>query len=116
MKQGASIEEICLELDICIQTLYNWFDKYPEFLEAKKRGDSFSKGWWLREGRTNLHDRDFSYTGWYMNMKNRFGWADKQNIDHTTKGESLKADLSKLTDAEIRTLIKLQSKSGTGET
>lgn len=41
------------------------------------------------------------------------------DIDHTTDGESLKAenytDLSKLTDAELRTLAKLQRKSRAGK-
>lgn len=41
------------------------------------------------------------------------------DIDHTTDGESINAsnntDLSKLTDAELRTLSKLQRKSRTGK-
>ena len=44
MKQGASIEEICLELDICRQTFLNWCDEHPEFLEARKKAEDFSKG------------------------------------------------------------------------
>lgn len=94
MKQGASIEEICLELDVCKQTLYNWFDEYPEFLDSKKRGEDFSKGWWMREGRKNLKDKDFNYTGWYMNMKNRFGWTDRVASDHTTKGDKIQAPIT----------------------
>ena len=89
MKEGASIEEICLELDICKQTIYNWFDNHPELLDAKKKGEDFSKGWWMKQGRTNLKDKEFNYTGWYMNMKNRFGWADKQQTDVTTGGEKI---------------------------
>ena len=97
MKEGASIEEICLELDICGQTLYNWMDAHPEFLDAKKRGEFFSKGWWMREGRKNLQNKEFNYTGWYMNMKNRFGWADNQKTDITTQGE-------KITDIQIEVI------------
>jgi transposase len=93
MKEGASIEEICLDLDICVQTIYNWCETKPEFLEAKKRGTDFSKGWWMKQGRTNLFSKDFNYTGWYMNMKNRFGWADKQETDLTSKGEKIEFNL-----------------------
>ena len=89
MKQGASIEEVCLELDICRQTFYNWCEKYPALLDTKKKGEGFSQGWWMREGRRNLKDRDFNYTGWYMNMKNRFGWADNQKTDITTQGDKV---------------------------
>lgn len=89
MKQGASIEEICLDLDVCKQTFYTWCEAHSEFLDAKKKGEDFSKGWWLKNGRLNLENKDFNYTGWYMNMKNRFGWADKQEIDHTSKHEKI---------------------------
>lgn len=80
LKEGASIEEIGLELDVGYSTVYHWMDVHPEFLEAIKKGREFSKAWWLREGRKALRDKDFSYTGWYMNMKNRFGWTDKQEV------------------------------------
>lgn len=89
MKEGCSIAEICLELDICRQTFYNWCDENKEFLDTKKKGKDFSEGWWMKQGRKNLENKDFSYTGWYMNMKNRFGWADKTQNDHTTNGKEI---------------------------
>lgn len=93
MKEGCSISEICLELDICRQTFYNWCDENKEFLDTKKKGEGFSEGWWMKQGRKNLQNKEFNYTGWYMNMKNRFGWADKTQNDHTTNGKDIQPSI-----------------------
>ena len=94
MSQGASKYEVCAELNICFDTISEWCDPKsayfkPDFSDSVKKGLQLSRAWWEKSGRLNLENRDFSYTGWYMNMKNRFGWADKQEVDHTTGGEKI---------------------------
>jgi hypothetical protein len=66
-----------------------WMEEEVQFSETIKIGKLLSEAWWNKAGRKNLSNKDFSYTGWYMNMKNRFGWMDRTANDHTTKGESL---------------------------
>lgn len=91
MSQGASKEELAYLLDVNPETVFRWQKEIPEFSKAIKKGVALSKGWWLENGRKQLENKDFSYTGWYMNMKNRFGWRDKQDV--TSDGKALTVNL-----------------------
>ena len=88
-KEGASIVVLAVALDITRQTLYNLSERDEHFLDTIKKCKRYCEAWWLSKGRTELDNKDFSYTGWYMNMKNRFGWADKQENknENTHTGE-----------------------------
>lgn len=77
-----------------------WIDEEPEFFETIKMGRMMSEAWWNENGRTNLKDKSFNYVGWYMQMKNRFGWADKQDINNNNTNVELKKE--DLTDDEIK--------------
>lgn len=83
LKKGMSIEELGYELDVGYSTLYAWMDKYPEFKEAINRGREFSQGWWMKQGRENIDNKEFHATLWYMNMKNRFQWRDKPKDENS---------------------------------
>lgn len=100
MRKGMSIEEVCYELEIAKQTFYNWCDTHPEFMDAKKRGVDFSCGWWKKQGRENLKEKEFNATLFYMNMKNRFGWADKQETKQETSSK-IEIKVDKQSDLNI---------------
>lgn len=72
---------------------FRWLDEEPELIDIVEQGRVLSRAWWEEHGRMNLYNKEFNSTLWYMNMKNRFGWADIQKIDHTTKDEKITINL-----------------------
>ncbi|MGO7032637.1 hypothetical protein ACCT19_17120 [Rhizobium ruizarguesonis] len=58
----------------------------PEFSEAIREGRILAEMWWQRKGREGLFTCEglkFSSQLWFMNMKNRFGWKDRQEVEHS---------------------------------
>lgn len=86
--QGASDVEVRRMLaDACSgcfsrRTWYKWLaidDDFKDFIEF---GRDLCESWWLDAGRKHLKDKSFSYVGWYMQMKNRFGWRDSHDVSN----------------------------------
>lgn len=67
----------------------SWYilqEKDQEFADTLKKGHVLCQAWWEKQSRINLkHDKaDVFETGsWYANMKNRFGWRDKSEVEHS---------------------------------
>ena len=78
--EGQSKAEVARELKISRDTMNRWEKEHPEFSDAIKKGVQLSEAWWVKQGRIALREKEFNATLWYMNMKNRFGWRDKQDI------------------------------------
>ena len=83
--EGQADVEVATELGIAESTFYLWIKEHKEFSEAVKLGRQVSHAWWLARGRRNLAGRDFNSTLWYMNMKNRHGWKDRQDVTSDEK-------------------------------
>lgn len=94
MAEGASIEEIQAMLDTSNDLWYRLMKEDPIFSDTVNKGRRLCKAWWLGIGRKELwSSKTFIQGLWFMNMKNRFGWADKQKTDITTNGKALPAPI-----------------------
>jgi hypothetical protein len=70
-----------------------------DFGELVAFGHTLSKAWWMQQGRTNLHTKGFQTSLYTINMKNRFGWSEKQEI---SQGE---AEFSNMSDEDLQKKI-----------
>tara|TARA_R110002072_G_scaffold53579_1_gene141332 strand:- start:1365 stop:1769 length:405 start_codon:yes stop_codon:yes gene_type:complete len=102
--EGASITEIVSYLEISKNTLVAMTERNDEFLITIKKCKQLCETWWEKKGRKNMENKDFNATLWYMNMRNRFGWADKVKQDVNT----VNLDVTELmTDDELESKLKL---------
>tara|TARA_R110001632_G_scaffold24289_4_gene67980 strand:- start:4041 stop:4451 length:411 start_codon:yes stop_codon:yes gene_type:complete len=62
-----------------------WMEEEEEFSQTIKMGRTFAKAWWEKKGRSGVDSQEINSTMWYMNMKNRYGWRDKQDITSDDK-------------------------------
>lgn len=96
MSEGKAIESFCGGISISKPTFYSWCDKFPEFLNAKKIGEMKSFAWWELQAMTYMHlphqGGSFNVACWIFNMRNRFGWRDKQLEPETEKDNIVHRD------------------------
>lgn len=85
MSQGFSYESFSAVIGTCRSTLYNWEKSHPEFLDAKKRAfDACQLRWESMCIDTIFESKGLNTPAWIFNMKNRFGWKDKQDGEENT--------------------------------
>lgn len=71
-REGKSIAQMCSHFDISRQTIDNWADEHPEFLEALSRAKVHMQAKLEEMGFTGLVNRDFNAAVWKKTMEARF--------------------------------------------
>lgn len=102
MSQGYSKEAVAGHLEISKDTLYNWEKEHKDFSDALKRGVELSRVFWEKIGIEHIthfakSGKQLNATAWIFNMKNRFSWTDKKEVDVgevTKKTFGFKLDVS----------------------
>ncbi len=82
MDKGYSFESFAGIIGIARSTLYRW-EKHLEFKEAKEIGFAKCLLFWEKIGIDACMGKimGFNGTSYVFNMKNRFNWKDKREVD-----------------------------------
>lgn len=79
-ESGKSRAWIAATLGISRQTMANWEEAHPEFLDAMTHAKLLAQKWWEDAGQMGMEADKFNATVWAKNMSCRFAdeWRDKQ--------------------------------------
>jgi len=83
--QGMDVPEVAKELGISKRSFYRYIEQHEEFAQAYEDGKAMSEAWWHKQGRLAVSDPEhkINATIWIFAMKNKFGWRDKQDLEHS---------------------------------
>ena len=82
--QGLTMEQIALVLGMGERTIYEKMAKFPQFSQAIKRGQA--KGVAAITNKLFKKAKDGDNTSMIFYLKNRAGWKDKTETEHTGPG------------------------------
>lgn len=103
-KEGGSEVEMRVALQLHEGVWYRLVAEEPEFKEMRDYAKDLCQVWWEKQGRDMTKGRDGNGSVWATNMKNRFKWSDKQEIDHRSADGSMTPSAS--ADAVLAAIAK----------
>ena len=89
-KLGKSKAWLCAELMIVDQTMRNWCEQHPAFLEAMELSQKLSQQWWEDTGQNGMLSKSIDSSIYSRSMGARFpaDWREKSEQTQThNKGE-----------------------------
>jgi hypothetical protein len=101
LSEGASFTEFRAAIGgVTRQTLSNWRDANPEFLDAYTKAEAIGQAYWEKRLRTEImFDNKANAALVKLYFANRFNWHDKQQTDHTSSDGTLKPTVIELVAA-----------------
>lgn len=86
-RAGKSVAQIAAALDVAKQTIYDWQDKHPEFLDAMRKARDLSQSWWEDQGQNGLEKSGFQSSLWAKQVSCRFpdDYRETTRSEHTGK-------------------------------
>jgi hypothetical protein len=85
---GSAVEARCL-LGIAQSAWETLLKDSEDFRLTENKRRALCEVWWERQGRKMATGGDGNATVWIFNMKNRFNWRDKTDVDHQSSDGSL---------------------------
>lgn len=82
-QDGQSAVTIRCKLGIGMSAWETLLEDSEDFRETVKNAKALCEHWWEERGREMAMGSEGNATVWIFNMKNRFGWKDKTETEHT---------------------------------
>jgi hypothetical protein len=83
-RDGGTFRSFAGVCEVSLQTLYNWLEKFPEFLDAKKKYEEASYLWWEKAGKKALflpNEVKFQASVYNIYMNRIWGKVDVRDLD-----------------------------------
>lgn len=79
---------MCAEFDISRQTIDNWAEANPEFLEALNRAMAHAQAWWEQKGADGMMLPGFNAAVWKKSMEARFrdDYTERREYQQNVRG------------------------------
>ena len=86
-RQGKSHAQIAASLDVSRQTLHNWANSHPEFLDAITHARDLAQAWFEDKGQAGLETPGFNASLWAKQVSARFpdDYTERQKREVTGK-------------------------------
>lgn len=108
--EGGADINVCAKLRCTMATFQKWYKENDAFRQTVDIGRTLSKAYWFDLGRQNISNKNFVASVYNFQMKNRYGWSEKNSDPDEIEDEDM--DLDKATSKAFAIIDNLRKKTG----